>query len=164
ITLRANGARKRRGNSPRRQEEGTVTVCPEAGRERRLIYGHLGAPAGAAIHRERRAPAAGSRAFIQDAGRRLAAIPHIRPGHADLAARGTCPADPRRAPTSHEGSAMAERFVGIDVGLREHRVAVLDRDGEAVGSSFTIAASTDGVAMLLRTLATRDATPAHTLI
>jgi transposase len=33
---------------------------------------------------------------------------------------------------------MAERFVGIDVALREHRIAVLDRDGEAVGQSFTI--------------------------
>src|SRR5262244_3937228 len=164
MTLRAKGTRKRRGSSPRRKEEGTVTVCPEVGRERRLMYGHLGAPAGAAVHRERRAPAAGSRAFIQDAGRRLAVIPHIRPGHADLAAGGTCPTDPRRAPTSHEGSAMAERFVGIDVGLREHRVAVLDRDGEAVGSSFTIAASQDGVTTLARALGARDATPAHTLI
>src|SRR5437879_5347092 len=120
MTLRAKGARKRRGSSPRRKEEGTVKVCPEAGRERRLIYGHLGAPARAAVNRERRAPAAGSRAFIKDAGRRFAAIPHIRPGHADLAARGTCPADPRRTPTSGEGSAMVERFVGIDVALREH--------------------------------------------
>lgn len=59
---------------------------------------------------------------------------------------------------------MAERFVGIDVALREHRIAVLDRDGEAVGSSFTIAASKDGVATLLRTLAARDATAAQTLI
>src|SRR2546426_11075586 len=164
MTLRAKGARKRRGSSPRRKEEGTVKVCPEAGRERRLIYGHLGAPARAAVNRERRAPAAGSRAFIKDAGRRFAAIPHIRPGHADLAARGTCPADPRRAPTSPEGSAMAERFVGIDVALREHRIAVLDRDGEAVGQSFTIAASKDGVATLLRTLAARAATAAQTLI
>src|SRR5262252_3246281 len=164
MTLRAKGARKRRGYSPRRQEEGTVTVCPEAGRARRLMYEHLGAPARAAVNREGRAPAAGSRAFIQDAGRRFAAIPHSRPGHADLAARGPCPADPRRAPTSREGSAMAERFVGIDVGLREHRSAVLDRDGEAVGQSFTIAASKDGVATLVRTLAARAATPAHTLI
>src|SRR5206468_12718863 len=117
-----------------------------------------------AVKRERRAPAAGSRAFIQDAGRRVAAIPHIRPGHADLAARGTCPADPRCAPTPREGSAMAERFVGIDVALREHRIAVLDRDGEAVGPSFTIAASQDGVATLLRTLAARAATAAQTLI
>src|SRR5881397_3720354 len=97
-------------------------------------------------------------------GSRFAAIPHIRPGHADLAARGTCPADPRRAPTSGEGSAMVERFVGIDVALREHRIAVLDRDGEAVGQSFTIAASTDGVATLLRTLGARGATAAQTLI
>jgi transposase len=59
---------------------------------------------------------------------------------------------------------MAERFVGIDVALREHRIAVLDRDGEAVGQSFTIAASKDGVATLLRTLAARDATAAQTLI
>src|SRR4029434_73415 len=164
MTLRANGARKRRGNSPRPNAEGTIKVCPEAGRERRLMSGHLGAPARAAVNRERRAPPAGSRACIQDAGRRFAAIPHIRPGHADLAARGTCPADPRRAPTSPEGSAMTERFVGIDVALREHRIAVLDRDGEAVGQSFTIVASTDGVAILLRTLHARDATAAQTLI
>jgi transposase len=59
---------------------------------------------------------------------------------------------------------MAERFVGIDVALREHRIAVLDRDGEAVGQSFTIAASHDGVATLLRTLAAREATAAQTLI
>ena len=59
---------------------------------------------------------------------------------------------------------MVERFVGIDVGLREHRIAILDRDGEAVGPSFTIAASTDGVATLVRTLAVRDATPTQTLI
>ena len=101
-------------------------------------------------------------AFIQDAGRRFAAIPHIRPGHADLAAGSPGPADPRRAPTSREGSAMTERFVGIDVGLREHRAAVLDRDGEAVGPSFTIAASQDGGATLLRALDARDATPAQT--
>src|SRR6267142_4854920 len=164
MTLRAKGARKRRGNSPRPKEEGTIKVCPEAGREQRLMHGHLGAPARAAVHRERRAPAAGSRAFIKDAGRRFAAIPHIRPGHADLAAGGTCPADPRRALTSREGSAMVERFVGIDVALREHRIVVLDRDGEAVGPSFTIAASTDGVATLLRTLAARAATAAETLI
>jgi len=59
---------------------------------------------------------------------------------------------------------MAERFVGIDVALREHRVAVLDRDGEAVGPSFTVAASQDGVAMLLRTLAARGATATQTLL
>jgi len=59
---------------------------------------------------------------------------------------------------------MVERFVGIDVALREHRIAVLDRDGEAVGPSFTIAASKDGVATLLRTLDARGATAAQTLI
>jgi transposase len=59
---------------------------------------------------------------------------------------------------------MAERFVGIDVALREHRIAVLDRDGEAVGPSVTIAASQDGVATLLRTLAARAAPAAQTLI
>jgi transposase len=59
---------------------------------------------------------------------------------------------------------MAERFVGIDVGLREHRMAVLDRDGEAVGPSFTIAASHDGVATLVRALAARAATAVQTLI
>jgi len=59
---------------------------------------------------------------------------------------------------------MTERLVGIDVALREHRIAVLDRDGEAVGPSFTVAASPDGVATLLRTLAARDATAAQTLI
>src|SRR3989442_402887 len=164
MTLRAKGARKRRGSSPRWKEECTRKVCPEVGRERRLMYGHLGAPERAAVHRERRAPAAGSRAFIKDAGRRFAAIPHIRLGHADLAAGGTCPVDPRRAQTSGEGSALVERFVGIDVALREHRIAVLDRDGEAVGPSFTIAASKDGVATLLRTLDARGATAAQTLI
>jgi hypothetical protein len=40
------------------------------------------------------------------------------------------------------------------------RMAVLDRDAEAVGPSFTITASTDGVATLLRTLTTRAATAA----
>src|SRR4029453_7938971 len=59
---------------------------------------------------------------------------------------------------------MAERFVGIDVALRKHRIAVLDRDGEAVGPSFTIAASQDGVATLLRTLAARGARAGQTLI
>src|SRR5262249_45558095 len=71
MTLRARSARKRRGDSPRRTEEGTVKVCPEAGRERRLMDRHLGAPAGAAVQGERRAPTAGSKAFIKDAGRRF---------------------------------------------------------------------------------------------
>ena len=59
---------------------------------------------------------------------------------------------------------MPERFVGIDVALREHRVAILDRDGEAVGSSFTIIASKDGVASLLGTLRARGATPEQSVI
>src|SRR5947199_9031248 len=111
MTLRARGARKCRNNSPRPKEEGTITVCPEAGRERRLIHGHLGAPVRAAVYRERRALVVGSRAFIKDAGRRFAAILYSRSGHVDLAVRGTCPADPRCVPTSSEGSAMAERFI-----------------------------------------------------
>ena len=48
--------------------------------------------------------------------------------------------------------------------LREHRIAVLDRDGASVGPSFTIAASQDGVAPPLRTLAARAATAAPTLL
>src|SRR5215471_8917779 len=95
MTLRAKGARKRQGYSPRRQEEGTVTVCPEAGRERRLMDEHLGARARAAVNRERRAPAARSRAFIQDAGRRFAAIPHSPlPSRDGRAQRGSPPSRP----------------------------------------------------------------------
>lgn len=59
---------------------------------------------------------------------------------------------------------MTERFVGIDVALREHRVAVLDREGEAVGPSFTIAATKDGFTTLLQTLRARGATPADSLV
>lgn len=59
---------------------------------------------------------------------------------------------------------MTARFVGIDVALRDHRVAVLDRDGEAVGKSFTIAATTDGFTTLLQTLRARGATPAESLV
>jgi transposase len=59
---------------------------------------------------------------------------------------------------------MPERFVGIDVALREHRVAVLDRDGEAVGPSFTIVATKDGVATLLQTLSARGATAGQSAI
>src|SRR5207245_11546796 len=122
MTLRAKGARKRRGSSPRGKEEGTVKVCPEVGRERRLIYGHLGAPARAAVHRERRAPAAGSRAFIKDAGSRFAAIPHIRPGQADLAPPRPSPADPRRALTPRERSARAPPLVGHHVAFGSRRI------------------------------------------
>src|SRR5262249_53106829 len=72
------------------------------GRERRLIYGHLGAPARAAVHREGRAPAAGSRAFIQDAGRRLP--PSLTFDQAMLTSRPVAPvrlirAVPRRLAT-----------------------------------------------------------------
>src|SRR5258707_12834656 len=97
MTLRAKGARKRRGNSPRPKEEGTIKVWPEAGREKRLMHGHLGAPARAAVHRERPAPAPGSRAFTKAAGIGIAAIPDIRISQADLGTPGTWPSDPRRA-------------------------------------------------------------------
>lgn len=59
---------------------------------------------------------------------------------------------------------MTARFVGIDVALRDHRVAVLDREGEAVGKSFTTAATKDGFTTLLQTLRARGATPAESLV
>lgn len=59
---------------------------------------------------------------------------------------------------------MPERFVGIDVALREHRIALLDREGEAVGKSFTVAATKDGVTTLLQTLRDRGATPAQSVV
>ena len=59
---------------------------------------------------------------------------------------------------------MPERFVGIDVALRDHRVAVLDREGEAVGKSFTATATKDGFTTLLQTLQARGATPAQSLV
>jgi transposase len=59
---------------------------------------------------------------------------------------------------------MSQCFVGIDVALHEHRVGILDDAGEAVGRSFTIAATRDGVRHLLTTLADRGATPAVTQI
>jgi transposase len=59
---------------------------------------------------------------------------------------------------------MPERFVGIDVALRDHRVALLDREGEAVGQSFTVAATQEGVTTLLQTLRDRGATPAQSLV
>jgi transposase len=59
---------------------------------------------------------------------------------------------------------MPERFVGIDVALREHRVALLDHEGEAVGKSFTVGATTDGVTTLLQTLQARGATPAQSVV
>lgn len=58
----------------------------------------------------------------------------------------------------------AQYFVGIDVALERHRVAVVGADGEAVGKSFTIPASRQGVAQLLRTLQERGATPAQTVV
>jgi transposase len=59
---------------------------------------------------------------------------------------------------------MPERFVGIDVALRDHRVALLDRDGEAVGKSFTVSATRDGATTLLETLRARGAPPALSVI
>ena len=59
---------------------------------------------------------------------------------------------------------MPERFVGIDVALHDHRVALLDREGEAVGKSFTVTATTDGCTTLLHTLRARGATPASSVI
>jgi transposase len=54
--------------------------------------------------------------------------------------------------------------VGIDVALRAHRVALLDRDGEAVGQSFTIDTTTAGFATLVRTLRERGAVPEQTVV
>ena len=54
--------------------------------------------------------------------------------------------------------------VGIDVALRQHRVAVLGADGEAVGKSFTIDSTVEGFTTLVETLHTRGATPATTVI
>ena len=60
---------------------------------------------------------------------------------------------------------MPARFtVGIDVALHTHRIAVLGPDGEACGSSFTIAATTEGVSSLRATLQARGAHPAHTIV
>lgn len=54
--------------------------------------------------------------------------------------------------------------VGIDVALHDHRVALLGPDGEARGKSFSVRASQEGFAELVRTLQSRGATPGHTLI
>ena len=54
--------------------------------------------------------------------------------------------------------------VGIDVALHDHRVAMLGPDGEARGKSFSILASQEGFADLVRTLHARDAAPGHTLV
>jgi transposase len=55
-------------------------------------------------------------------------------------------------------------YVGIDVALHDHRVAILGPDGEARGKSFSIPASQEGFAELVRTLHARAATPGHTLV
>lgn len=49
--------------------------------------------------------------------------------------------------------------VGIDIALRQHRVALLGPDREAVGRSFTIDATTAGFAELRRTLHARGVRP-----
>jgi len=54
--------------------------------------------------------------------------------------------------------------VGIDVALHTHRVGVLGPDGEAVGPSFTIAATQEGFTELVHTLQARGAVPAMTLV
>lgn len=54
--------------------------------------------------------------------------------------------------------------VGIDVALHDHRVAILGSDGEARGKSFSILASQEGFADLVRTLHAREATPGSTLV
>jgi transposase len=55
-------------------------------------------------------------------------------------------------------------FVGIDVALADHRVAVVGPDGEAVGKSFSVKASRQGLAQLAQTLGECGATPDQTLV
>jgi transposase len=59
---------------------------------------------------------------------------------------------------------MSAYCVGIDVALHTHRVGVLGPDGEAVGPSFTIAATQEGFTELVHTLQARGAVPAMTLV
>lgn len=59
---------------------------------------------------------------------------------------------------------QAHFVVGIDVALREHRVAVLGSDGEAVGASFSVESSRDGLERLARTLRERGAKPGDTVV
>src|SRR5262245_50058899 len=94
-------------------------VCPETGRRRRLTSGLLGPPLGGPVERDCRVPAAESAAFIQDAGKRRASIPHgQRPGHADSVVRGVCPANPKPTPPRRPGGSMSALYwVGIDVAL-----------------------------------------------
>src|SRR5215813_12835315 len=58
---------KRQDGPPRKQ--GRRNVCSKAGRRRRLTRESLGPPGGGPVERDCRVPTAGSRAFIQDAGR-----------------------------------------------------------------------------------------------
>jgi len=55
-------------------------------------------------------------------------------------------------------------FVGIDVALADHRVAVVGPDGEAVGKSFRVKANRQGLSQMTRTLSERGAAPDHTVV
>src|SRR5438093_11884792 len=140
MRLRAKHGSKRQDGSPRKQEKGNVG--PEAGRRRRLTRGSLGPPGGGPVGRDCRVPTAGSRAFIQDAGRGRASIPHGRPGYAAPAVREARPAESRLAPRWRLRWRMdTPYYVGIDVALHDHRVAIWGPDGEARGKSVSIPAS-----------------------
>src|SRR5215470_11855383 len=158
------GGSNRRQGAPSGERSGTVGT--ETGRRRRLTSESLGPSREGPVGRDRRALPAGSRAFIQDAGKSLPrSIPHDRPGDADPTGRGLRPGAPCRARPALERTAMLPRFtVGIDVALHTHRIAVLGPDGEACGPSFTIAATTEGVSSLRATLQARGAHPAHTIV
>ncbi len=54
-------------------------------------------------------------------------------------------------------------YLGIDVSLKSHRCALIDTEGEKVGSSFTIAADRDGFTRLVDLLAERSV-PADALL
>lgn len=58
----------------------------------------------------------------------------------------------------------ARYFVGIDVALERHRVAIVAADGEAVGKSFAMAANREGCHALGRTLHERGVTPDQTVV
>jgi len=58
----------------------------------------------------------------------------------------------------------AEVFVGIDIAQKEHRVAVLGAEGEALGRSFSVEASRSGFEALLERLRKRDATPDRSVV
>jgi transposase len=55
-------------------------------------------------------------------------------------------------------------FVGIDIAQKEHRVAVLGAEGEALGRSFSVEASRSGFEALLERLRKRDATPDRSVV